>query len=53
MQISNYKTHRLYEEFFNLRYDDDTFSAMYDDTEEDFLAWAMEYETDEDWEAKE
>lgn len=49
MQTSNYKTHRLYEEFFNLRYDDDTFSAMYDDTEEDFLAWAMEYETDADW----
>lgn len=50
--MDDYKRHRMYDEFFNLRYDDDIFAAMYNDTEEDFLAWVMQYETDEDWEAK-
>ena len=47
----DYKNHRLYAEFEALLLDDSIFADMYDDTEADFLAWAIDYEIDMDWKA--
>jgi hypothetical protein len=44
-----YQNHKLYAEFAQLLKDDTAFANMYDDTNEDFHAWAMAYETDSDW----
>ena len=46
----NYTNHRLYPEFIQLKSDDAIFSDLYEDTEEDFLAWSFEYELDSDFE---
>jgi hypothetical protein len=45
-----YTQHRLYADFLELRKDDQAFSALYDNTEEDFFTWALNYELDSDWE---
>ena len=44
-----YKTHRLYDEFLQLRNDDEVFADLYEDTEDDFLAWVIDYELNTDW----
>ena len=49
--MSEYKLHRLWAEFDQQLRDDLDFANMYDDTEEDFLAWVMDYELNSDWEA--
>jgi hypothetical protein len=46
----SYIKHRLYSEFEQLLKDDSDFANLYDDTEEDFLAWVIDYEIDADWE---
>lgn len=49
MQNQEYKKHRLYAEFQQLLNDDPVFAGMYEDTEAEFLAWCLDYETDADW----
>ena len=44
-----YKNHRLYNEFQQLRYDDEHFKRQWDDNENDFFEWVMAYEIDPDW----
>jgi hypothetical protein len=39
----------LLSEFRQLRNDDANFANLYDDTEEDFLVWVIDYEIDADW----
>ncbi len=51
MQVNqNIRRAKLYDEFIQLRNDDNTFSDLYDDTIEDFECWVMDYEIDTDWE---
>ena len=40
----NYKNHKLYNEFQQLRYDDKDFAYMWKNTKKDFLEWVMAYE---------
>jgi hypothetical protein len=47
--INNYKNHRLYNEFVQLRYDDKDFAYMWKDTGSDFFEWVFAYEIDADW----
>ena len=49
--MNDYKKHRMYTEFEQLLKDDAVFAGMYDDNENEFLAWVMDYEVNTDWEA--
>ncbi len=44
-----FREHIFYDEFAGLIKDDKDFAEMYDDTEDDFLAWVLDYEIDKDW----
>jgi hypothetical protein len=45
----NYTEHRLYDEFAQLRKDDEIFAEQYADTEGDFNEWCFDYVLDYDW----
>ena len=50
--MNDYKKHRFYPDFEQMRKDDVVFAGMYYDNQTEFLAWVMDYEIDTDWEAE-
>lgn len=50
--MEDYKKHRLYAEFEQLRVDDAVFAELWDDSQEEFLEWALSHEVDSDWQGE-
>jgi hypothetical protein len=47
----SYQSHRMYLEYVSLINDDAKFAELYQDNEDDFYNWVIDYEIDKDWEA--